>query len=266
MEEKDIISSGLLELHVLGLTTAAESEQVLKWRASSLGARAELDEIERTMEAYAMMHAVKPRESLRTTVLAQVPPSFVRENSYNDSVSTSGKVVSISPFWKYAAAASIVLLVGSAILNFVYYNKYQQAELSYNESQKELLAVNDRVRTLDGDMTIVRNKYSQSVSLNGLPAAPGAAAKVFWMKNSGDIYIDPSNLPEAPEGKQYQLWGIIDGKPVDAGMIIQGKDNQYRIQKMKTFGNVKVQAFAVTLEPTGGNPTPKGDMYVMGEM
>lgn len=84
------------------------------------------------------------------------------------------------------------------------------------------------------------------------------------MKNTGEVYIDPGNLPEAPEGMQYQLWGIVDGKPVDAGMIVTKKGNKYRMQKMKTFG--KAEAFAVTLETMGGNPTPKGQMYVMGKM
>ena len=85
------------------------------------------------------------------------------------------------------------------------------------------------------------------------------------MKNTGEVYIDPSNLPEAPSGKQYQLWAIVDGKPVDGGLIISTKKgDKYQIQKMKTFG--KAEAFAVTLETTGGNPTPKGDMYVMGKM
>ena len=120
---------------------------------------------------------------------------------------------------------------------------------------------------MKNDLSVVQSRYSEPVALRGLAAAPEAAAKIFWMKNTGEVYIDPSNLPEAPEGKQYQLWGIVDGKPVDGGLIISSKKgNQYRIQKMKVFSNVKVQAFAVTLENAGGNPTPKGEMYVMGQM
>jgi len=103
------------------------------------------------------------------------------------------------------------------------------------------------------------------VSLKGLEAAPDAAAKIFWMQNTGEVFIDPSNLPDAPAGKQYQLWAIVDGKPVDAGMILTSKKgDKYRIQKMKTFG--KAEAFAVTLEPEKGNPTPQGPMFVMGKM
>ena len=118
---------------------------------------------------------------------------------------------------------------------------------------------------MEAGMNVVQSKYSVPVSLKGLEASPDAAAKVFWMQNTGEVYIDPSNLPEAPLGKQYQLWGIVDGKPVDGGMILTStKGDKYRIQKMKNFG--KVEAFAVTLETEKGNPTPKGPMYVMGKM
>ena len=264
MEAKDIISSGMLELHVTGLCTQAESEQVYAWAATFPEVRAELDAIERTMESYAMLHAIQPASHVRESVLLKT--QGIHSTTPTREVSSS-KVVTISPFWKYAAAASIILLLGSAVFNYIYFNRYQQAQASFEQSQKELLVVNDRLSSLDEDMDVVRNKYSQPVSLEGLPAAPDAAAKVFWMKNTGEVYIDPSNLPDAPAGKQYQLWGIVDGKPVDGGMIITtDKANKYQIQKMKSFGNVKVQAFAVTLETAGGNPTPKGEMYVLGEM
>ncbi len=264
MEAKDIISSGILELHATGLCTRVESEQVYAWAAAFPEVRAELDAIESTMETYAMLHAIEPGKHVRETVLLKAQRVDINESNNGRA---PARVVAISPFWKYAAAASIVLLIGSAILNYVYYNKYEQAQASYEQGQKELMVVNDRLSSLDEDMSVVRNKYSQPVSLEGLPAAPDAAAKVFWMKNTGEVYIDPSNLPDAPAGKQYQLWGIVDGKPVDGGMIITtDKANKYQIQKMKSFGNVKVQAFAVTLETAGGNPTPKGEMYVLGEM
>ena len=264
MEIKDIISSGLLELHATGLASEEESQQVFAWAASHPEVQNELNEIEASMESYAMLHAIEPAQHIKDAVLKNA-----RETSPGSNVESlsTGKVVSINPFWKYAAAASVILLVGSAIFNFVYYKKYKESQLAYQESQTKLVANNDRMKGMDEDLSIVKNKYSQPVSLGGLPAAPDAAAKVFWMKNTGEVYIDPSNLPDAPEGKQYQLWGIVDGKPVDAGMIITTtKKQKYQIQKMKGFGKVKVQAFAVTLETAGGNPTPKGEMYVLGEM
>ncbi len=262
MEIKDIISSGLLELHATGIASEAESAQVLEWAAQYPEVKEELDAVELTMEMYLISHAIEPSQELKQIVLNNLGDS----NNQLANVETA-PVVSMNSRWKYMAAASLLLLMGSVALNLVYYGKYQKADLAVEQAQQQLLASNERADALRQDMDVVQNKYSQPVSLDGLPAAPDAAAKIFWMKNSGEVYIDPSNLPEAPTGMQYQLWGFVDGKPVDAGLIITTKNNnKFRIQKMKGFGKVKVQAFAVTLETIGGNTSPKGEIYVMGKM
>ena len=112
-------------------------------------------------------------------------------------------------------------------------------------------------------MDVMTDKNAMPVVLKGTEKSPDALAKIFWMKNTGDVYVDPTNLPQAPSGMQYQVWAIVDGKPVDAGMIATEK-GVYKIQKMKSFG--KAQAFAITLETAGGNPTPKGDMIVLAKI
>ena len=267
MELNEIISSGLLELYVLGMANEQETAQVLAMAKQYPEVAAEIAAIEAGLEEYAHANAVSPSSKVKENILAEINGA-----SKNNTFSSPGKVVSISPFWKYAAAASIILLIGSIILNYNYYNKYETANneriaatKDKSDIEQQLLAqqqVNDEMKN---DMNVVQSRYSEPVALHGLPAAPDAAAKIFWMKNTGEVYIDPSNLPEAPSGMQYQLWAIVDGKPVDGGMIITTrKENTYRIQKMKSFG--KAEAFAVTLETTGGNTTPKGKMFVMGKM
>lgn len=85
------------------------------------------------------------------------------------------------------------------------------------------------------------------------------------MQDSHEIYIDPSNLPKAPEGKQYQFWAIVDGKPVNGGIIsteINGKTVHF--QQMKSFGNA--QAFAVSLEDAGPEKPVPTKLMVMGKM
>lgn len=262
MEIKDIISSGLLELHAAGIASEAESAQVQNWAAQYPEVKAELDEIEQAMEMYCMAHAIEPSYELKQHVLDQL-------GSVAQPViaATPALVVNMNSRWKYIAAASILLLLASAAVNMVYFGKWQKADLAYEKTQQQLLAANDRLSGMSEDLSVVTNKYSRPVSLDGLPAAPDAAAKIFWMKNTGEVYIDPSNLPKAPAGMEYQLWGIVDGKPVDAGMVITTRNqDKFRIQKMKGFGTAKVEAFAVTLETTGGNTSPKGEMYVMGKL
>ncbi|MEP6713621.1 MAG: anti-sigma factor [Ferruginibacter sp.] len=267
MEIKDIISSGLLEMYSLGLTSAEETAQVEAWIKMYPEVAAELNEIEISMEAYAMANAIEPNKGLEKKIL-----DSINKNHNIENYTSTAKIYSISSFWKWAAAASVILLIGSSVLNMVYYNKYNKANTAYQETQQQLVAQNEKLADLDNEMTdmnrdmnVVQSKYSEPVALHGQAAAPDAVAKIFWMKNTGDVYIDPSNLPEAPSGKQYQLWAFVDGKPIDAGLIVSTKKgNKYQIQKMKSFG--KAEAFAVTLETTGGNPTPKGDIYVLGKL
>jgi anti-sigma-K factor RskA len=259
------ISSGVLELYVLGMTTRQETAQVQDMLLQYPELREELKAIEISLEKYAFANAIEPGAQLRNKIIGSVTPQ--QRTAFTHELPSTAKVIGISAAWKYVAAASVILLIGSAILNLNFYNKYQLSEKDRVSTEEQLLTqqrVNDEMKN---DMSIVQSKYSEPVALHGLPAAPDAAAKIFWMKNTGEVYIDPTNLPAAPEGKQYQLWGIVDGKPVDGGLIVNNKKgDQIRIQKMKVFSNVKVQAFAITLETAGGNPTPKGDMYVMGEM
>lgn len=256
MQRQDIISSGILEIYALGLTSDQEAAQVAQWIQQYPEVKAELAAIEQSLEVYAMYNAIQPSAATRKSILS------ILEKKQGPAATAIGRSISFA--WKYAAAASVLLLLGSFYFNFSFYNKYQQADADLKNSRQALIAANDRLKEMNSDMDVIKNKYSQAVSLNGMDAAPEAAAKIFWVKNTGEVYIDPSNLPEAPAGKQYQVWAFVDGQPVDAGMITTKKGNTYHIQKMKSFG--RAEAFAVTLETTGGNPTPKGDLYVMGKL
>jgi len=73
-----------------------------------------------------------------------------------------------------------------------------------------------------------------------------------------------NNLPVPASDKQYQLWAILDGKPVDLGMLdFDLKQKKLLVHMKNTRG---AQAFAITLEKKGGNSTPQGTMYVMGKL
>ncbi len=266
MEIQDIISSGLLELYAAGIASETETRQVEEWVAAYPEVAKELKEIVDGFESYAFARAMAPSAAVKEKIFARI------------NTNEGGKVIPIQPdaenefqqigrypYWKMVAAAAVLLLIGSIALNVFTYNKFNHADLNLVALRQTFDSIQQKNIVMAADMDIVQSKYSMPVSLKGLEAAPDAAAKIFWMQNTGEVFIDPSNLPDAPAGKQYQLWGIVDGKPVDGGMILTSKKgDRYRIQKMKTFG--KVEAFAVTLEPEKGNLTPQGPMFVMGKM
>ena len=260
MEVKDIISSGLLELYVTGSASKEETLQVEQWAEQYPEVKSEIEELQEAMENYVMANAMSPDDSLKAKILSRIQPSIKQEPfSVIRNTGVETKEYSIPSSYKWAVAASIILLIGSLILNYTFYNKYQSSSKELQSAQQELQRQQQLAAGMKTDMDVMTDKNALPVMLNGTEKSPGAVAKIFWMKNTGEVYVDPTNLPQTPSGMQYQLWAIVDGKPVDAGMISTEK-GVYHIQKMKSFG--KAEAFAITLETKGGNPTPKGDMIV----
>ena len=270
MNQKEIISSGILEAYVLGLCSTEESNVVEEALLDDEAINAELADIEISLETYAMQQAVTPAVLQKTSIFKAIQSQSISSRMQFLHEAPQQDTPPVITLWKKLAVAASILLIGSAITNIIFYNKYaaentkyQDISTAYQKQQEDLSNTTARVEAMDNEMAIVQNKFSVPVALKGLEASPNAAAKIFWIKNTGEVYVASNNLPEAPQGKQYQLWAIVDGKPVDGGMIINGK-TKASFQKMKSFGTA--QAFAITLENAGGSETPKGDMYVMGTL
>lgn len=266
MNKEDIISSGLLELYALALTSPDETKEVEDALLKYPEIKQELNAIELSIESYAEAHAIEPSASLKDKILSQISS----ENNTNVESSSGGKVIPMRPVYripsypKFIAAAMLVLLIGSVVLNYTYYTKYQNANNELQLAQEKAHQNQQANLTMKNELNVMSDKNALPVVLNGTPHAPDALAKIYWMKNTGDVYVDPTNLPATPQGKQYQLWAIVDGKPVDAGMISTEK-GIYHIQKMKSFGHA--EAFAITLEKSGGSPTPTMDqMFVIAKI
>jgi anti-sigma-K factor RskA len=113
-------------------------------------------------------------------------------------------------------------------------------------------------------MNVIQDPKVLKVTMPGTKAFPTALATVFWNRESQQVYLKVNNLPEPAADKQYQLWAIVDGKPVDMGVFEMG-DTVNLLQKMKITG--KAQMFAVTLEKKGGAASPTMEqMYVAGKI
>ncbi len=250
----------------MGITSVDETAEVSKWVQQYREVAAEIETIQSGLEDYAQAHAVSPdasvKEKIFYTINNKKAAPVVNLNATNSSQS---KIHSISPVWKYAAAASIILLIGSTILNYTFYRKYQLVNIELASTQTVLQQQKEFASNMNEDMGVMTDKNAMPVSLAPMPDVPDAAARIYWMQNTKEVYIDPSNLPKAPAGKQYQFWAIVDGKPVNGGIItteINGKT--VHVQKMKSFGSA--QAFAVSLEDAGPEKPVPTKVMVMGKL
>nr|WP_246206026.1 anti-sigma factor [Fulvivirga aurantia] len=204
------------------------------------------------------------------------PPASVKERLFQDidtkESKPEAKVVAMesseaSPYWRYIAAASVSLAVISSVLAFNYWNKWQdtQGELDILIAQNERVAedynqVNQQLEKIEEDLGIINNSSFDRIAMKGTDNAPEGLAYIYWNSSSEEVYLSVQNLKELTTEKQYQLWAIIDGKPVDAGVF----DPDTGLLKMKNIAG-GAGAFAVTVEPKGGSENPTLEtMQVMG--
>ncbi len=71
------------------------------------------------------------------------------------------------------------------------------------------------------------------------------------------------DLPKTDEAHEYQLWALVDGRPVSLGIFGSSENAKEAVKQMEAIE--KAQAFAVTIEPRGGSVNPTMEkMVVMG--
>jgi anti-sigma-K factor RskA len=110
-------------------------------------------------------------------------------------------------------------------------------------------------------MEVMSNPVMLKVALPGVAGKESDLATVYWDTKTKDVYLLANNLPKPNDDKQYQLWALVDGKPVDAGMI----DDCNGLCKLKNIQ--KAQAFAITLEKKGGSAAPDlSQLHVLGKV
>jgi anti-sigma-K factor RskA len=264
MNSKEYIESGILESYALGLCSAEEAREVEALCAKSPEIKAELEHVQHAINSYASMYSKAPKAIIKQNIFDEI------DKLETSSPQQEEKVIALPVNrYRFLIAASLTLFALSFIGNIIIYNKYQSAndQIIALNLEKSLLADNMKtnqvkLENMNKDMTILTDPMVEKVMMKGVEKSPESMAMIYWNKASKEVFIEIKKLPMPEVGKQYQLWAIVDGKPVDAGMITMTEGDS-SLHKMKDFPTA--QAFAITLEKQGGNPSPTlTEMYVMG--
>lgn len=253
MNQHEYISSGILEAYALGELPEPERSEVERHLASHPELRTELDQIEAVQEKLFQRSAITPRNAVRAALFARL-----------DDHAPAGKVVPMPSsgrtLWRLATAASVTVALVSSYLAYNYYGKWKstQGELTERIAQSQRMAgdynqVSRRLGNLESAIHVMHNPAFKRVALKGTSAATASLAYVYWNEDTREVYLGIQAMKPLARENQYQLWAIIDGKPVDAGVFDGGK--AVGLLRMKEIGR-GATLFAVTIEPHGGKPTP----------
>lgn len=272
MNTKEYIESGILEAYVLGALTKEERLEVEANVAMYPELAGELAAIERTMMHVAQDQAVEPPAFMQERIWAELEKDAPSVKPQPELVPEQPKTVPLppqpaaKPSWQRAAVWAAVLV--SALTNFMLLSQRNKSK----DEQQVLTARIDSMSAAQGNLAAAIDMYKKQVSVLTTPGMQtvvmrkegdsNMAGMVYWSKEKGDTYLALHNLPMPPQGKQYQLWVIQDGKPVDMGVITNDMVANGAMQKIP-MSILSGQAFAISLEKEGGNPTPT-QVYMVG--
>jgi anti-sigma-K factor RskA len=267
---KLFIESGILELYVLRDVTPAEKQQVEAMVQNHPVVKAELEEMEKALESYALSNAIQPSENQRSKILNSLVTNLADDSTFK-SKKTEATIVALSApqtnnFYKYAFAASVALLIGSV---FALYNLNSQLQ----QKKEELVAMNTQnqhfsktVGYMDEQLGIFRDTSYKVLRLKGTKNLPEGNVLVAWNPVKKKVMLDLKSLdmPINDKDHQYQLWALVGGKPVDLGVFDKLDNDTLDMKQMKPVA--VAQAFAVTREPRGGSINPTmSEMMLIGQ-
>jgi anti-sigma-K factor RskA len=261
---KEYIQSGIVESYVLGLATDAERLEFERLSADYPEIAAARDAFERSLEDQLLQDAVTPPTFVKEKVFAAISPLTIESRIQEEIEEAPVRRLNV---WKWVAAASLILLVGAGYWAYTTNEKYNDLVAKQAPMERQLEESTAQLQTLQQDAETIR-KPMKMVSLKGTDVAPQAQTTIYWDTTGAakDVYMVINNLPAPPSEKQYQLWALLNGQPIDLGVFDYDVREKRLLVKMKNVQNA--QAFAITLEQRGrpNQEKPEGQIYVLGNL
>ena len=250
MNIKEYISSGVVESYVLGLLTAQERFEFEQYCEAYPELKAARNAFELVVEKQAMENAVPPPSYVKEKILAAIPKKTVPNTS---------KLINMEPTptrrssgFGWLAAASVILFLVAGYFAYTFYNQNKELRSSNSELEAKVNRTDSILNKLLEDQKAINDPNVMVVNMVGTQKASPGSASIYWDSTSTNVYLVVKNMPRLPTDKQYQLWALIDGKPVDLGLFDQPQPNV--ILKMKNTH--KADAFAITIESRGNTGGP----------
>lgn len=279
---KAYIESGVLELYVLGDLAPEEALQVEEMAAQHPEVKAEIAAIEQAIEQYAMQNAVEPSADVETRLLEKLGLSEVEPQKTVKPTPPIAQEANIIPFdesagkvriLRYALVACVALLIISTAALFITYSKLNDAHdqiASLNLDKQQFAGVVSKLefenQGLSNMAAMADSQEWATINMTGQKFSPKAKMKVYWNKKDKSVLINyvAMDLPKTDQAHEYQLWAMVNGKPVSLGVF--GKsDSTANEALVKMQAIQEAQAFAVTIEPMGGSVNPTMEkITVMG--
>src|SRR6185295_13154136 len=173
----------------------------------------------------------------------------------SDRVAPPQPASATMPLWRLAAAAGIVLAIAAGTYAVTLYRQVSETRTMLADSDARATALAQQltaVRRDSAQLTQIVGVLSAAdlvrVELKGQPGAPQATGRALVSPARGLVF-NAQNLPALAPGRVYQLWVIVGGAPVGAGVLAMGTGGTGTLSMPMPPSLGAMSAVAVTVEP-----------------
>lgn len=251
MNIKEYISTGIVQSYVLDQADAAERAEFERLCAQYPELVAERKAFEDALEKFALQNAVVPPRQVKDGFLEAIQNSSINQSKVITMEQTNAPAQRNGSA-RFMAAASVVLLLACGWFAYRYYTQANDLKESNRDLQTRLDSAENTLNKIIDEQKLIKDPNITVVNMVGSTAAPQSSANVFWDTASASVFLMVKNMPKLPSDQQYQLWALIDGAPKSLGVFDSLQNNVV----LRMDNTKKADAFAITIEKKGGNPSP----------
>jgi anti-sigma-K factor RskA len=270
VDVKNYIESGIIEAYVLGLATPQEVQEVDTLRTQHPEINKAINDFELSLEKYSQQNTTavpdlknKIWNNITETETPVIPIAQAKTEIPNHKELTAAP--KNIKWLRGAIAASVILLLGSILLNFYYYGQFKSTVREVKAIESKLTTEQNKNVAVQTNLKMACDPLVRKISLSTNGLWSHCKATVFWDSRTNKVYLQLDEAHPMPSNQEFQLWAMKDGKPVNAG-VVKSTDN-FVLFEMNDI--TEADAFALTVENksrTNKNVPDMANLHLSGKI
>ncbi len=253
MNIQDYISSGILELYVLGQLSPEETKEVELMQAAHIEIQREIHEISMGLEKYGQINAIKTPEAVADKLFNNLPPKqpVLKQPEGNHVTKSSGSGFSFITI--LFAIASIIGL----IMYFIQQSNHKDEVEQYNKIIAACDSIQQASQIQFALLEQINNPNNQIIDMTPTAAFAGISVYLHYNPTDQRNFLQLINLPDITPQQSFQLWSLKPGQdPIPLDVFA----DRNKIIEVAFENNTAT--YAITIEPAGGSKTPTLDKLI----
>jgi len=244
----------MLEAYALGAVAPEEGAHIEEHLGECLACWDHLSDSQRAAALLALAVPLEqPREGLRQRIIAQAQ----WEGRPAAGPSALGRRWRLPRLVAVGATAVALAAVGALSWSLV---ETRNLRSDYNDIEQQATITGQRAELASKLVGIISRPDVETEAMLASGMAAGATAYYAWTRDGKLGAVVCQGLPDAPEGKVYQLWLTCGPAPVDGGTFAAWQGQCQHIVSLKCTS--PLSGVNVSLEPEGGSPNPSNEIVL----